>query len=94
MMSNYRLTRHSKKRAKQRGFKETDIPVIVDVGKQIDDKIFMSNKNIDREIKKYKQVINTLERLRGSMVVMTDETILTIYHASQRTKKSLLRTKC
>jgi len=93
-MSNYRLTRHLKIRAKQRGFKETDIPVIVDVGKQIDDnKFFMSNKNIDREIKKYKQVINALERLRGSTVVMIDETILTVYRTSQRTEKSLLRTK-
>lgn len=91
-MSNYRLTKHSIMRAKQRGFNESDIPLILNVGTQIDDKsFFMLNKDVEQEIKKYKQAIHALERLRGSMVIMAEETILTIYHASQRTEKRALR---
>jgi hypothetical protein len=86
------LSQHAAIRIRQRGLRERDIDVIVQSGSALDaDSVFLRNRDVEREIREHKQAINTLERLRGCRVVATGETVVTVYRASRKTAKRLLR---
>ena len=85
------LSNHATTRARQRGIREFEIPVIVDAGTLVNDSVLLLNQDVDREIRKRKQEITILERLRGCRVVIAGETIVTIYRPSRKTEKRLLR---
>ncbi len=89
---NITLTLHAQSRTRQRGIRESDIPVIVATGTPVDDdSLFLLNQDVDREIRKKKQEIAALERLRGCRVVIAGETVVTVYRPSRRIEKRLLR---
>ncbi len=89
---NLTLTQHAQSRVRQRGMRESDIPVIVAAGTPVDDdSLFLLAQDVDREIRLRKQEINALERLRGCRVVIAGDKVLTVYRPSRRTEKRLLR---
>lgn len=89
---NPTLSRHAEARVRQRGIRESDIPVIVAAGTPIDDdSLFLLARDVDREIRRRKQEISALERLRGCRVVIAGETVITVYRPSRKTEKRLLR---
>lgn len=86
------LSKHAQSRARQRGIREADIPVIVAAGTPVDDdSLFLLAKDVDREIRRRKHEIDALERLKGCRVVMAGDTVVTVYRPSRRTEKRLLR---
>jgi hypothetical protein len=89
---NLTLSSHAAIRVQQRGIRESDIPVILDAGTPVDDEsILLLSQDVDREIRKYKKAISTLERLRGCRVILAGQTVVTVYRATRRTQKRLLR---
>lgn len=87
-----RLSRHAAIRAQQRGIRESDIPVIVAAGTPVDDdSLLLLARDVDREIRRRKQEISALERLKGCRVVIANQTVVTVYRASAKTEKRLLR---
>lgn len=89
---NLTLSKHAQTRVRQRGLRESDIPVIVAAGTPVDaDSLFLSAKDVDREIRRRKHEITALERLRGCRVVIAGETVVTVYRPSPRTEKRLMR---
>lgn len=89
---NTTLSRHAEARMQQRGIRESDIPVIVAAGTSVDDdSLFLLAQDVDREIRRRKQEIYALERLRGCRVVIAGEKVVTVYRPSQKTQKRLLR---
>lgn len=89
---NLILSSHAAARVQQRGVRESDIPVILDAGTPVDDEsVLLLSQDVDREIRKYKKAISTLERLRGCRVIMAGETVVTVYRATHKTEKRLLR---
>jgi len=86
------LSQHAAIRARQRGLRERDIDVIIQTGSTLDaDSIFLRNRDIEREIREHKQAIAVLERSRGWRVVLAGERVVTVYRASRKTEKRLLR---
>jgi len=86
------LTQHAESRIRQRGLRESDIPMIVDAGTPVDeDSLLLLAQDVDREIRRRKQEISALERLRGCRVVIVDDKVVTVYRPSRRTEKRLLR---
>jgi hypothetical protein len=86
------LSNHASTRARQRGILESDIPVVVEAGTALDEEsVFLLDRDVDREIRKRKQEIAALERLRGCRVVIAGETVVTVYRPSRKTEKRLLR---
>jgi len=86
------LSQHAAIRTRQRGLRERDVEVIVQTGSALDaDSVFLRNRDVEREIREHKQAITALERLRGCRVVVAGETVVTVYRASRKTEKRLLR---
>jgi len=89
---NPTFSQHAEARIRQRGLRESDIPMIVAAGTPIDDdSLLLMAKDVDREIRRRKQEISALERLKGCRVVIAGETVVTVYRPSRRTEKRLLR---
>jgi len=89
---NLRLSKHATNRVRQRGVRESDIPVIMNAGTPIgNDSVYLLSQDVDREIREHKQAIAKLERLRGCRVVIEDQTVVTVYRPSRKTGKKLLR---
>lgn len=89
---NTTLSHHAEARVQQRGIRESDIPVIVAAGTPVgDDSLFLLARDVDREIRRLKQEINKLERLRGCRVVIAGKTVVTVYRPTRTTEKRLLR---
>lgn len=83
---------HARTRIRQRGIRESDIPIIVDAGTPVDgDSVLLLARDVDREIRRHKQEITKLERLRGCRVVIAKDTVVTVYRPSRKTEKRLLR---
>jgi len=84
-MSKLKLTHHAQVRIRQRGFREDDADLVFRVGTRVaDDAILLTSKDVARAIQNRKQEIQKLERLRGSKVIVEGETLITIYHETQR----------
>ena len=87
-MTELSLTHHAQARMRQRGFKEEDADLVFRVGTRVaDDAFLLTDKDAARAIRKRKQEIQQLERLRGSKVIVEGETLITLYHATQRPRR-------
>jgi hypothetical protein len=86
------LTQHAQARIRQRGLRESDIPMIIAAGTAVDaDSLLLLAQDVDREIRRRKQEIGALERLRGCRVVIAGDQVVTVYRPSRQTEKRLLR---
>jgi hypothetical protein len=66
--------------------------MIVAAGTAVDaDSLLLLTQDVDREIRRRKQEISALERLRGCRVVIAGDQVVTVYRPSRRTEKRLLR---
>lgn len=87
-----KISQHAKVRVRQRGLRENDLNLIVQVGTAIDvDSVFLLDRDVEREVRKRKREIVTLERLRGCRVVVVGETVVTVYRPTRKIEKRLLR---
>ncbi|MGJ8585145.1 MAG: hypothetical protein ACSHXD_13690 [Marinosulfonomonas sp.] len=83
-MLDLHLTKHAKARMRQRGFRGDDANLVFRVGSQVaDDAFLLTDDDTAREIRKRKQEIQQLERLRGSKVIVAGETLVTLYHETK-----------
>ena len=90
---NPTYSQHSLMRIRQRGLREADIQPILEAGTSVDeDSVLLLQRDVDREIRKLKKKIATLERLKGCRVVLgAMENVITVYRPSRKTEKRLLR---
>lgn len=90
-MTKFTRTRHAEKRMRQRGLRDTDIPLMMNAATALaDDALLMTNADIAREIAECKRKIQQLERLRG-VVVVAGRTVVTAYHSRRSNQRRALR---
>ena len=91
-MIDISYTRHAETRMKQRAIRERDIPLIIELGTQVDDETwFMCNRDVSREIESLKREIHRLERLANCKVVMRAGRVITAYPSRPADQKRTLR---
>ena len=90
-MSTIILSRHAEKRMRQRGLRNSDIDLINQCASLIGGDLFLSRKDVAREIHRRKQEIQALERLSGKKIALAGETIVTCYQSRQSDQKRMLR---
>jgi hypothetical protein len=84
-MHNLRFTHHAETRMRQRGFRNTDISLVLSVATRVaDDAFFLSDRDAAREIERRRNEIQQLERLRGTKLVVDGEDVITLYHADRK----------
>lgn len=87
-MTELSLTRHAEARMRQRGYKDEDVDLVFRVGTRVaDDAFLLTDKDAARAIRKRKQEIQQLERLRGSQVIIEGATLITLYHTTMRPRR-------
>lgn len=88
-------TKHGQQRANQRGFRSADINLIRRCGSLVGDReaetYLLTNKNVEEEIKKRKEEIQGLERLRGCKAVFLDDQLVTVHHTTRACEKATFR---
>ena len=91
-MTNISYTRHAETRLQQRVIRERDIPLIIELGTQVDDETWiLLKRDVAREIDIRKREIQKLERLANCKVVMLGEHVITAYPSRPTDQKWTLR---
>lgn len=78
------VSEHSRIRMKQRGLRPEDVDFIVRHGTRCGDKQYLSRSDVNWLINEAKQTIARASRLKGKTVVVSDDTIVTVYHDRYR----------
>ena len=85
-------TRHAETRMQQRGIREKEISLIMALGTQVDDQIWlMRRQDVVRGIETLKRGIKVLERLANRKVVMRGDQVITSYYSRPADQKRALR---
>ncbi len=91
-MNSVTLSKHAEMRIRQRGLRPADVELILQCAEEIDDDVyFLRDKDAELEIRRRKQEIQMLERLRGQKVVMASDTVVTCYRLKPSSQKRALR---
>lgn len=85
------LTSHAKQRIRQRGYKSTDLSLIDECGTSTGDGIFLRRQDAEEAIRRRKKEIAALERLRGTLLVLEGENVITIQRARRWKERAVLR---
>lgn len=75
----------------QRGIKVQDPELMTLIGTEVDDGYLVLAKDCQRIEKEVKGFLDRVWRLEGKRLVIADGRILTVYHASRRYQRQLLR---
>ena len=85
-------TRHADRRMRQRGLRERDVQLVTDCGTAGPyGRTVLLDRDVDREIRECKRRIQSLERLRGSVVVRDGDEVITCYDAVGKAGRQTLR---
>ena len=91
-MTNISYTRHAETSMQQRAIRERDIPLIIELGTQVDDETWiLLKRDVAREIDIRKREIQKLERLENRKVVMRGGHVITAYPSRPADQKRTLR---
>ena len=91
-MSAFTLSNHAEARMRQRGLRLSDLELVLRCASEIGEDIyFLSSKDAEREIRRRKHEIQSLERLRDQKIVVADDTVVTCYRSHSRDQRRMLR---
>ncbi len=84
-------TLHAQKRLRQRGLYPADIDLVLVHGTETRDGYYLRERDIDHAKEQIKKLLDRLDRLAGTYVVMKNDKIITAYHPSRKKEKRILR---
>ena len=85
-------TKHARRRMQQRGYRNTDIELVMQHGTDVDDGYLLSNQDVHRVVKRLKRQIRKLEHLKGTYVVLGEGSeLITAYRPDSYRTTRLLR---
>lgn len=85
------LTRHGTERLSQRGYRKADLGLVLREGTPAGNSVLLTDRDVDERVAEYRRLIDQLERLRGTAVVLAGERVLSVYRPRRRKLKRLLR---
>jgi hypothetical protein len=77
------LSNHASSRIRQRGYVESDIDLLVELGTDTRDGVILSRKDASNAISALKRKIAHIERLSGTYAVIDGDTVVTVYRSSK-----------
>lgn len=88
MMRAYYFTRHASERQNKRGIRKSDVAALLTMGNDNNGRVWLSSAEINQEIAVRKDEIACLERLRGKVVIVDGNAIITVYRKDRRRDKN------
>jgi hypothetical protein len=88
-----KLTKHAIARLRQRGYRESDLELVIRFGTEVADGVTLRRRDADRRIGEIKRQLSDLERLKGTHVVLQDDVVVTTYRVSKHNRRKLFRTQ-
>ena len=85
------LTQHALHRIRQRGFRESDVDLILDHGTPTRDGVVLSSRDVGQLVAGYRRAIAALERLSGAAVFLADGHVVSVYRPNARKVRAMLR---
>jgi hypothetical protein len=86
------LTSHAATRSQQRSLRLNDLDAVLAQGTLLrDGSVFLSEKDVDAAIASRTREIRQLERLKNTRVVLAADRIVTVYKATAKTQRRLVR---
>ena len=83
-MLDIHVTRHAQERLRQRGYRDTDITMLLRVAEPFGEDVYrLSNQVAQRAIERLKGAIRQIERLTGSIAVICEGALVTIHHGEK-----------
>jgi len=85
-----RKSKHAQARARQRGYRDSDIDFVIKHGTNVDDGSFLTDGDVHKAIEKRKQEIQQFSRLKGTVVILQENVVVTVYRPDTRRAKKLI----
>jgi hypothetical protein len=89
MAEQLELSLHAMGRASQRGKRRTDLDMVVEFGTPVREGFFLHRKDVDRAFGDLKRLLQRLERLVGTYVLVRGGTVVTVYHPTRAQRRRL-----
>jgi hypothetical protein len=91
MQTRTHMTRHARKRFKQRGFREDELELLMLAGVPVKDGIFVCARSARDLSGRLRRMADRCERLIGSWLVVEGDAVITAYRPGRRKTRSLMR---
>ncbi len=92
MIENFVLSEHAKIRMQQRGLKHRDIVIVLTHASQVaPDAYVLTDRDVDRVIKKNEYKIQRLDKLRRCKVIVRDSTVVTFCRQGKNRRRGKKR---
>lgn len=85
------LTNHVAQRLRQRGLRERDLGLVLECGTTADEAVFLTEKDVAREVALCRRRIAQLERLRGTAVFIRESAVVTVFRPDRRQTRRILK---
>ena len=77
------ITSHAETRMSQRGIRNADLNVLLHYGTDVGpDKLMLRAQDVERATRDLKRQIARLQRLKGTVIVVSEGSFVTAYHQS------------
>lgn len=91
-MTALRFTRHAETRMRQRGLRDADIALVMEVASPAGpDAWLLTDADISEETARLRHRIQSIERLRGCKVVVAGDAVITAYRSNAKNQRRSLR---
>ena len=90
-MAELRISRHAEARMAQRGIREADIELILQLGSEVEGGLIVRKEDFRRYERNLRAQIQRASRLVGKRLVLAEDQLVTAYHSTTTDAKRLLR---
>jgi hypothetical protein len=89
MQEQLELSLHGQRRASQRGRRRSDLDLVLEFGTPVKDGVVLRQKDVDRALGNLKRLVQRMEHLVGTYVVVRGGTVVTVYDATKTQRRRL-----
>ena len=89
MEAQLELSLHAMRRAGQRGQRRSDLDLVREFGTPVEDGYYLHRKDVERALGDVKRLLQRLERLVGTYLVVREDTIVTVYRPNKVQRRRL-----
>lgn len=88
--SGFTLSRHVVTRARQRGYRATDLELLAEFGTCTPDGAVLLRRDVERIRREVTRLLARLDRLAGTAVILRGETLVSVFRVTRAQRRKML----